>query len=71
MKRAPVRCPRCRQSLIISCDMWGQFYACEGCGFSAEDDDHIKEPETAYGALFLEHLRAQAARRGAERREIA
>jgi hypothetical protein len=22
--------------------MWGQYYMCEGCGFTAEDDDELK-----------------------------
>ena len=22
--------------------MWGQYYVCQGCGFTAEDDDELK-----------------------------
>ncbi len=36
------RCPRCSETLAISWDMWGPFYACEECGFTAEDDDDLK-----------------------------
>ena len=26
--------------------MWGQYYVCQGCGFTAEDDDQLK-PQAA------------------------
>ena len=42
MQRAPHRCPRCRHALLISWDMWGDYYVCHGCGFTAEDDDELK-----------------------------
>lgn len=41
MQRSPHRCPRCSQPLDISWDMWGQFYVCQECGFTAEDDDDL------------------------------
>ena len=42
MQRTPDRCPCCSQPLGISWDMWGQYYVCQGCGFTAEDDDELK-----------------------------
>ncbi len=41
MQRLSHRCPRCDQPLGISCDMWGKYYLCGGCGFTAEDDDEL------------------------------
>ena len=41
MQRTPQRCPCCSQPLAISWDMWGQYYVCPGCGFTAEDDDEL------------------------------
>jgi hypothetical protein len=41
MQRALHRCPRCDQPLGISWDMWGRYYLCVGCGFTAEDDDEL------------------------------
>jgi hypothetical protein len=41
MQRIPHRCPRCGQPLGISWDMWGKYYLCGGCGFTAEDDDEL------------------------------
>ena len=41
MQRLSHRCPRCDQPLGISCDMWGKYYLCAGCGFTAEDDDEL------------------------------
>jgi len=41
MQRLSHRCPRCDQPLEISCDMWGKYYLCGGCGFTAEDDDEL------------------------------
>ncbi|MBI2912360.1 MAG: hypothetical protein HYY03_00385 [Chloroflexi bacterium] len=26
----------------MSWDMWGQYYVCQDCGFTAEDDDELK-----------------------------
>ena len=52
MLRRPRRhCPRCRQTLTVSRDMWGEFYICEDCGF-AEDDDLDHQTKTA--ALLIE-----------------
>jgi len=42
MLRPPHRCPRCSQPLEINRDMWGDFYVCSDCGFTAEDDDELK-----------------------------
>ena len=41
MQRSSDCCPRCDQPLRISCDMWGKYYLCGGCGFTAEDDDEL------------------------------
>ncbi len=41
MQRLAHRCPRCDRPLGISCDMWGKYYLCGGCGFTAEDDDEL------------------------------
>ena len=41
MQRLTHRCPRCDQPLGISWDMWGKYYLCGGCGFTAEDDDEV------------------------------
>lgn len=41
MQRIALRCPRCDQPLGISWDMWGKYYLCGGCGFTAEDDDEL------------------------------
>ncbi len=42
MQLTLLSCPSCRSPLGISCDMWGDFYVCEECGFTAEDDDELK-----------------------------
>ena len=44
MQQTPHRCPCCSQPLGISWDMWGQFYVCRDCGFTAEDDEELKPP---------------------------
>ncbi len=48
MQRLASCCPRCDQPLGISWDMWGKYYLCGACGFTAEDDDDlhgkVKEP---------------------------
>ena len=41
MQRLSYCCPRCDQPLGISWDMWGKYYLCAGCGFTAEDDDEL------------------------------
>lgn len=41
MQHANGGCPRCDQPLGISWDMWGKYYVCGGCGFTAEDDDQL------------------------------
>ncbi len=41
MQRILHPCPRCDQPLGISWDMWGKYYLCGGCGFTAEDDDEL------------------------------
>ena len=41
MQHVSHRCPRCNQPLGISWDMWGKYYLCGGCGFTAEDDDEL------------------------------
>ena len=42
MPRMPRRCPCCSQPLGICRDMWGPYYMCQGCGFTAEDDDELR-----------------------------
>ena len=42
MLRTTSRCPCCSQPLEITWDMWGQFYVCQDCGFTAEDDDELE-----------------------------
>lgn len=34
-------CPQCWRTLRMSWDMWGPFYVCQDCGFTAEDDDEL------------------------------
>ena len=41
MENDDKRCPSCNWHLEISRDMWGPFYACADCGFTAEDDDEL------------------------------
>jgi DNA-directed RNA polymerase subunit RPC12/RpoP len=41
MQRLSYRCPRCDHPLGISWDMWGKYYLCRDCGFTAEDDDEL------------------------------
>ncbi len=41
MQQLTERCPFCDRPLGISCDMWGKYYLCGGCGFTAEDDDDL------------------------------
>ncbi len=71
MQRLTDRCPRCDQPLGISWDMWGRYYLCGGCGFTAEDDDDLngkaKEPMLPPAAELTQieayRLRQDAARR--------
>ncbi len=42
MQRLSALCPCCDRSLGISWDMWGKYYLCGGCGFTAEDDDDLR-----------------------------
>ncbi len=37
-------CPTCHAWLVISWDMWGEYYLCNQCGFTAEDDDDLQSP---------------------------
>ena len=59
MQRCDYRCPCCDQPLGISCDMWGRYYICGGCGFTAEDDDELNgkggkaTPSPAAAELFM------------------
>jgi len=43
MERTQEPCPHCSCPLVISWDMWGPFYVCPECGFSAEDDDELSQ----------------------------
>lgn len=36
------RCPDCGRPICISCDMWGPYYLCEECGWTAEDDELLQ-----------------------------
>ena len=42
MQRTAHRCPSCSRGLAILSDMWGPYYVCSECGFTAEDDDQLK-----------------------------
>ena len=42
MQRTSHRCPQCDQALVVQSDMWGPYYLCEKCGWTAEDDDQLK-----------------------------
>ena len=39
MQRTPHRCPHCAMPVCICSDMWGPYYLCRDCGWTAEDDD--------------------------------
>ena len=41
LQRTAHRCPHCEQPVLISGDMWGSYYLCEDCGWTAEDDDDL------------------------------
>lgn len=70
-QRSPPRsCPSCKGDLSVSSDMWGHFYSCENCGFTAEDDDEIKIPHNVGTQLIAEVSNANALLTG-ERRQIA
>jgi hypothetical protein len=34
--------------------MWGHYYSCEHCGFTAEDDDEISIPHASESQLLSE-----------------
>ncbi len=51
MQRLKHRCPCCDQPLGISWDMWGQYYLCSDCGFTAEDDDDLSADAAGKTAL--------------------
>ncbi len=51
-------CPTCRTDLRESCDMWGPYWLCEGCGFAVEDLKAIvPTPRAAYRRGSSESLR--------------
>ena len=41
MQRTAHRCPHCNEPLWIHSDMWGPYYLCDDCGWTAEDDDEL------------------------------
>ncbi len=41
MQRTPHACPHCRQPIWLHSDMWGPYYLCEDCGWTAEDDEQV------------------------------
>jgi hypothetical protein len=41
VQRTSHRCPHCYQPLRRHSDMWGPYYLCEDCGWTAEDDEHL------------------------------
>ena len=41
MQQTPHVCPHCRQPLWLHRDMWGLYYLCDDCGWTAEDDDIV------------------------------
>ncbi len=71
MQPSPRACPGCNGQLFISSDMWGHFYACEGCGFTAEDDDDIALPGRSSGAIVVRQMKIKQLSQTTERREIA
>lgn len=56
MQRLIHRCPRCAQPLGISRDMWGQYYLCGACGFTAEDDDDLVAARHPSSPPMIDHL---------------
>ena len=70
VQRTPHHCPHCDEALVIHSDMWGPYYLCEGCGWTAEDDDDVAKP-AATRAKVPHHVLtvAEAHRAWQERRE--
>lgn len=66
----PQACPSCKGGLSVSSDMWGHFYSCEECGFTAEDDDEIAAPHNA-GAQLMAEVSNSSALMSVERSQIA
>ncbi len=57
------RCPCCDQPRGISWDMWGQYYVCGECGFTAEDDDELNgKAKTPLPPPFPELIEIEAYR---------
>lgn len=52
MQATPHRCPGCNQPLWISNDMWGPYYLCHDCGWTAEDDDDVLAESEPHGLLL-------------------
>lgn len=61
MQRTSHRCPHCRQPLRIASDMWGLYYLCEDCGWTAEDDDDVARPEQSAPPPYLPAAKEDAA----------
>ncbi len=53
MQRTPHRCPHCQQPLWIASDMWGPYYLCEDCGWTAEDDADLAQREPLLGPQYF------------------
>ena len=68
MQRTSHRCPKCDQLLCIHGDMWGRYYLCEDCGWTAEDDEHL-DARAAKRSMVPHHvLTVSEAARAWERR---
>ncbi len=61
MQLTPLSCPGCNRPLSISWDMWGEYYVCEDCGFTAEDDDDLSPAKHMGGKQLAAFLGVRAA----------
>jgi hypothetical protein len=49
MQPTPHSCPHCRERLWIGHDMWGPYYVCDDCGWTAEDDEVLVDESVREG----------------------
>jgi hypothetical protein len=54
--------------LYIHLDMWGPFYLCDACGWTAEDDNHLDPAVATVGKLQMHVLTVGEAHRAWEAR---
>jgi transposase-like protein len=64
MQRVESHCPCCGRDLVISWDMWGSYYLCDDCGFTAEDDEELTVERAAPSAPAPQLATAQTYRQG-------